>query len=127
MQPPVTRALRSAAQLFAINATLFTLTPLSLVSGLGNISYLRRPDLVTLIWVFLLIYPCMMALPVARAIRLQHQLHPRNHECGEPSGIALVIATAQLAHLRYWGRLLMLANLLYLPFLLLGLFNQTMQ
>ncbi|CAJ1895723.1 hypothetical protein [Aeromonas jandaei] len=123
-QSPVTKALSRAALLFAINATLLTLIPGTIVSGLGEISYLRRPDLATLIWGILLLYPCLMALPVIRAIQLWQRLRPKNNQKDEPSGSGLIIATAQLTQLRYWGRLLMIANLLYLPFLLTGLFTQ---
>ncbi|MFB2865222.1 hypothetical protein [Aeromonas sp. MdU4] len=119
---PITNALSGAALLFAINASLLTLIPLSLLWGLDEISYLRRPDLVYLIWTLLLLYPSIMALPVMRAIMLWLRLRPVKKRGGEPDNVGLVIATSQLAHLRYWGRLLMLANLLYLPFLLLGLF-----
>lgn len=120
-QAHLIRALRNSSLLFAINATLLTLIPFSLVCGLGEISYFRRPDLVYLLWAFLFTYPCMMVLPIIRTIRLWLRLG--NMKRDELNDTGLIIASTQLTHVRYWGRLLMLANLLYFPFLLLGIYK----
>jgi hypothetical protein len=118
----VVRSLRSYCLLFVINAVVLTLIPLSLVCGLGKISYLRRPDLVSLIWTFILIYPCIMFLPVVRVARLWQRLG--DTEKYELNGTGLDIVSTQLVtHLRYWAHLLMLVNFLYFPFLLLGIFK----